>query len=60
MRDWFNAQTQRDQMALIALVGAVALYSLLTFALLPASEARSKWRQITPLQLPSSDVLKPR
>ena len=40
MREWFNAQTQRDQIALIALVGAVVLYSLLTFALLPASEAR--------------------
>lgn len=42
MREWFNAQTQRDQIALIALVGAVVLYSLLTFALLPASEARSQ------------------
>ena len=42
MRDWFNAQTPRDQIALIALAGAVALYSLLTFALLPASEARSQ------------------
>ena len=42
MREWFNAQTQRDQIALIALAGAVALYSLLTFALLPASEARSQ------------------
>ena len=42
MREWFNARTQRDQIALIALVGAVVLYSLLTFALLPASEARSQ------------------
>ena len=42
MQEWFNAQTQRDQIALIALVGAVVLYSLLTFALLPASEARSQ------------------
>ena len=42
MREWFNAQSQRDQIALIALAGAVALYSLLTFALLPASEARSQ------------------
>lgn len=42
MREWFNAQTQRDQIALIALVGAVVLYSLLTFAVLPASEARSQ------------------
>ena len=42
MREWFNAQKQRDQIALIALVGAVVLYSLLTFALLPASEARSQ------------------
>ena len=42
MREWFNAQTQRDQIALIALVGAVVLYSLLRFALLPASEARSQ------------------
>ena len=42
MREWFNAQTQRDQIALIALVGAVVLYSLLTFALLPASEARGQ------------------
>ena len=42
MREWFNAQTQRDQIALIALAGAVTLYSLLTFALLPASEARSQ------------------
>ena len=42
MREWFNAQTQRDQIALIALAGAVLLYSLLTFALLPASEARSQ------------------
>lgn len=42
MREWFNAQTQRDQIALIALAGAIVLYSLLTFALLPASEARSQ------------------
>ena len=42
MREWFNGQTQRDQIALIALAGGVALYSLLTFVLLPASEARSQ------------------
>jgi general secretion pathway protein M len=42
MREWFNAQTQRDQIALITLVVAFALYSLLTFALMPASDARSQ------------------
>lgn len=42
MREWFNAQTQRDQVALIALATAVALYGLMTFALMPASEARSQ------------------
>ena len=42
MREWFNAQRQRDQIALIALAGTVVLYGLLTFALLPASEARSQ------------------
>lgn len=42
MRDWFNAQTQKDQLALMALVAAVVLYGLLSFALIPASEARSQ------------------
>lgn len=42
MRDWFNAQTQRDQLAIMALAAAVVLYGLLSFALIPASEARSQ------------------
>ena len=42
MREWFNAQTPRDQIALIALAAAVVIYSVVAFALVPASEARSK------------------
>ena len=42
MREWFNAQTPRDQIALIALAAAVVIYSVVAFALVPASEARSQ------------------
>lgn len=42
MRDWFNAQNQRDQLALMALAAAVVLYSLVSFVLMPASAARSQ------------------
>ena len=42
MREWFNAQTPRDQIALIALAAAVVIYSVVAFALAPASEARSQ------------------
>lgn len=42
MRDWFNAQNQRDQLALMVLVAAVVLYSLVSFVLMPASAARSQ------------------
>jgi len=42
MRDWFNAQNQRDQLALMVLVTAVVLYSLVSFVLMPASAARSQ------------------
>lgn len=42
MREWFHTQTQRDQIALITLVAAVVIYSLVAFALMPASEARSQ------------------
>ena len=42
MRDWFNAQTPRDQIALIALAAAIVIYSVVAFALVPASEARSQ------------------
>ena len=42
MREWFNAQTPRDQIALIALAAAIVIYSVVTFALVPASEARSQ------------------
>jgi len=40
MRDWFNAQNQRDQLALMVLASAVVLYSLVYFVLMPASAAR--------------------
>lgn len=42
MREWFNAQTPRDQIALIALAAAVVIYGVVAFALVPASEARSQ------------------
>jgi type II secretory pathway component PulM len=42
MREWFNAQTPRDQIALIALAAAVVIYGVVAFALMPASEARSQ------------------
>ena len=42
MREWFNAQTPRDQIALIALAAAVVIYSVVAFDLVPASEARSQ------------------
>jgi len=42
MRDWFNAQNQRDQLALMVLMAAVVLYSLVSFVLMPASAARSQ------------------
>ena len=42
MREWFNAQTPRDQIALIALAAAVVIYSVVAFALVPASEARGQ------------------
>ena len=42
MREWFNAQTPRDQIALIALAAAVVIYSVVAFALVPANEARSQ------------------
>jgi type II secretory pathway component PulM len=42
MREWFNAQTPRDQIALIALAAAVVIYSVVAFALVPASEAHSQ------------------
>jgi len=42
MRDWFNAQNQRDQLALMVLASAVVLYSLVYFVLMPASAARSQ------------------
>ena len=42
MREWFNAQTQRDQVALMVLVAGLVLYSVMSFVLMPASEARSQ------------------
>jgi len=42
MREWFNAQTPRDQIALIALAAAVVIYGVVAFTLVPASEARSQ------------------
>ena len=42
MREWFNAQTPRDQIALITLAAAVVIYGVVAFALVPASEARSQ------------------
>jgi len=42
MRDWFNAQNQRDQLALMVFMAAVVLYSLVSFVLMPASAARSQ------------------
>ena len=42
MREWFNAQSQRDQVALMVLVAGLVLYSVMSFALMPASEARSQ------------------
>ena len=42
MREWFNAQTPRDQIALITLAAAVVIYGVVAFTLVPASEARSQ------------------
>jgi len=42
MREWFNAQTQRDQLALMILTAALVLYGLVAFVLLPVNDARNQ------------------
>jgi general secretion pathway protein M len=45
MRDWFIAQTPRDQMALILLTGFLLLFSIVQFMLIPAGDARQQMAQ---------------
>ena len=42
MREWFNAQTQREQLALMILTAALVLYGLVAFVLLPVNDARNQ------------------
>lgn len=42
MREWFNAQTQRDQLALMILTAALVLYGLVAFVLMPVNDARNQ------------------
>ena len=42
MRDWFDTQSQRDQLALLVLGFVIVIYSIFAFALVPANEARSQ------------------
>ena len=42
MKEWFNSQSPRDQVALLLLAGSLAVFGLFQFALAPASEARSQ------------------
>lgn len=42
MREWFNAQTQRDQLALMIMTAALVLYGLVAFVLLPVNDARNQ------------------
>ncbi len=42
MREWFNAQTQRDQLALMVLAAALVFYGLVAFVLLPVNDARNQ------------------
>jgi hypothetical protein len=38
MKEWFNSQSPRDQVALLLLAGSLAVFGLFQFALAPASE----------------------
>jgi type II secretory pathway component PulM len=54
MKEWFNSQSPRDQVALLLLAGSLAVFGLFQFALAPASEARSQMvlnNQLTSAQL---------
>ncbi|MGB1174198.1 MAG: type II secretion system protein GspM [Luminiphilus sp.] len=42
MKEWFNSQSPRDQVALLLLAGSLAVFGLFQFVLAPASEARSQ------------------
>ena len=42
MREWFNSQSPRDQMAILLLTGFLLVFSVFQFALMPMSENRAK------------------
>jgi general secretion pathway protein M len=42
MKEWFNSQSPRDQVALLLLAGSLAVFGIFQFALAPASGARSQ------------------
>ena len=42
MREWFNSQSPRDQMAILLLTGFLLVFSVFQFALMPMSENRAQ------------------
>ena len=42
MREWFNSQRPRDQMAILLLTGFLLVFSVFQFALMPMSENRAQ------------------
>ena len=42
MREWFNSQSPRDQMAILLLIGFLLVFSVFQFALMPMSENRAQ------------------
>ena len=42
MREWFNSQSPRDQMAILLLTGFLLVFSVFQFALMPMGENRAQ------------------
>lgn len=42
MREWFNSQSPRDQIAILLLTGFLLVFSVFQFALMPMSENRAQ------------------